>query len=920
MKKLLFFFFLIISPLKAENVFSIDPDITYGKLENGLTYYIRENNSPKEKVSIQLLLKAGSMMEEDHQRGLSHLIEHMAFNGSKNFPKRSIDEFLSSIGLNLGSHYNAFASYLRTGYEFEIPTKNIEDVEKGIQILADISNNLTLEPEAFERERKIVEEEWRQQFGADEKFFQEFKNYFYKDSRFLIRDPIGSIDVIQNFKFQDAIDFYNKWYQPELMAVFVIGDIDPEEIKGYIEKYFSEFENSEELSIPDYKIPDFDDQFFIYTDDKVEEATFAIWNKNDFNKVNTLDNFRLTEVGYLTETIFERRIKEIKDKQSAYYLDVYIGNYPVSDLDEYRILEADLRQDSILDGIKGTFELIEQINRHGFLENELELAKKNRINYLKQSLNEEATRSSKDFVEEYERHFLRDEMISSLEEQIKFANKVYPTITVKDLNDFFKRYSNGQNRVFKLKLPKFVKAPSKSDIEDTILKVSSSDIKPYEFELKKVEFIKEELKGSKIIKRKKFPRTDITKLTLKNGSNIFLKQTKFKKDEIRILGFSEGGYSVASSNKLASAKYSEEILRTADFGDVTVTEKENLYPSNIVDVFLGIKELSEEVSGYSNNESLEVMFQLLYVNFTKLKLDQYHVDQFVDERINEYKIEKETPRFEFDKKFRQTLYQNHPRKQYPNDKVYEQINLEDIRNFYKDRFGDGANFDFVIVGDFKFNQIEPLIEKYIGSLPASNRKDKFVDHKIRINQSKEYLEYKEDNAKKADVFRMYNKDFNYSFKEKVKAALLVSILDKLFFDEIREKDNLVYSIQTGRYFEQKVPKELISFYIFYGSDPENVETINQRIEEVINLIKNKEFDPKIFQDQKIALKNNYKSRMETNGFWLDAIEKAEKHKQNIEQVVNVNTMIDSITLNEISNLAKKYFDDIYLETLELIAE
>ncbi|AFS47964.1 peptidase M16 inactive domain-containing protein,Insulinase (Peptidase family M16) [alpha proteobacterium HIMB5] len=920
MKKLIFFFFLFISPLKAENVFSIDPDITYGKLENGLTYYIRENNSPKEKVSIQLLLKAGSMMEEDHQRGLSHLIEHMAFNGSKNFPKRSIDEYLSSIGLNLGSHYNAFASYLRTGYEFEIPTKNSKDVEKGIQILADISNNLTLEPDAFERERKIVEEEWRQQFDADEKFFQEFKNYFYKDSRFLIRDPIGSIDVIQNFKYQDAIDFYNKWYQPELMAVFVIGDIDPAEIKEYVEKYFSEFENSEELSIPDYKISDFEDQFFIYTDDKVEEATFAIWNKNDFIKVNTIDNFRLTEIGYLTETIFERRIKEIKDNQSAYYLDVYIGNFPISDLDEYRILETDLRQDSILDGIKDTFELIEQINRHGFLENELDLAKKNRINYLKQSLNEEETRSSKDFIQEYERHFLRDEMISSLEEQIEFANKVYPTITVKDLNDFFKRYSNGQNRVFKLKLPKFVKAPSRSDIEDTILKVSSSDIKPYKFELKKVEFIKEELKGSKIIKRKKFPRTDITKLTLKNGSNIFLKQTKFKKDEIRILSFSEGGYSVADFNELASAKYSEEILRTADFGDVTVTEKENLYPSNIVDVFLGIKELSEEVSGYSNNESLEVMFQLLYVNFTNLKLDQYHVDQFVDERINEYKIEKETPRFEFDKKFRQTLYQNHSRKQYPDDKVYEQINLEDIQNFYKDRFGDGANFDFVIVGDFKFNQIEPLIEKYIGSLPTSNRKDKFVDHKIRINQSKEYLEYKEDNAKKADVFRMYNKDFNYSFKEKVKAALLVSMLDKLFFDEIREKDNLVYSIQTGRYFEQKVPKELISFYIFYGSDPKNVETINQRIEEVINLIKNKEFDPKIFKDQKIALKNNYKSRMETNGFWLDAIEKAEKHKQNIEQVVNVNTMIDSITLNEISNLAKKYFDDIYLETLELIAE
>ena len=240
----------------TKNEFPLDPAITYGKLENGLTYYIRENQTPKDKVSIKLIIKTGSVMEEDHQLGLAHLLEHMAFNGSKNFPKRKIDEYMSSIGLNLGSHYNAYTSYIETSYDFEIPTKNKEDVEVAIKILADISKNLSLEPEAFERERKIVEEEWRRDIGGTNKYVEEFHKHLFKNSRLLERKPIGTLDVIQNFKYQDAIDYYQKWYQPELMGFLVIGDIETNHIVQTIKDNFGSFKNSQELKIPDYKIFD----------------------------------------------------------------------------------------------------------------------------------------------------------------------------------------------------------------------------------------------------------------------------------------------------------------------------------------------------------------------------------------------------------------------------------------------------------------------------------------------------------------------------------------------------------------------------------------------------------------------------------------------------------------------------------------
>lgn len=264
----------------TENEFPLDPAITYGKLENGFTYYIRENQTPKNKVSIKLIIKAGSIMEEENQLGLAHLLEHMAFNGSKNFPKRKIDEYMSSIGLNLGSHYNATTGFLKTSYDYEIPTKNDEDVEIALKILTDISQNLSLKPEAFERERKIVEEEWRGDIGGSQNYINEFHKLMFKNSRLNVRKPIGTLDVIQNFKYQDVIDYYQKWYRPQLMGLFVIGDIEVGKIEKLIKDNFGTLKNLEKLKIPDYKIPDYpENQFFVYQDDTIESLSFSIYEK-----------------------------------------------------------------------------------------------------------------------------------------------------------------------------------------------------------------------------------------------------------------------------------------------------------------------------------------------------------------------------------------------------------------------------------------------------------------------------------------------------------------------------------------------------------------------------------------------------------------------------------------------------------------
>ena len=907
--------------LNAENQFPIDKTITYGKLDNGFTYYIRENEKPKDKAYIKLVIKAGSVMEEENQLGLAHLLEHMAFNGSTNYPKNALDKFMSSIGLDLGSHYNATTGHLKTVYEYEIPTDDPINVATTIKILADIANNLTLEGEAFERERKIVEEEWRSDLGASKRYLDELLPYLYNNSRLLERKPIGDIEVIRNFEYDDARSYYKKWYQPNLMGLFVIGDVDVNEIKNIITENFSSFENND-VTIPNYKIPDFkENQFFKYQDEETERISFDLLEKTDFKKLNNFDNYKDDRIYNLISDIYQRRIDELLEKNELAFLNSGLGNSQVSDLDEYKIVSVTLNEAKINEGIIDFLTFIKQIEKFGFLNSELDLAKKNYLQYLKQNIIDEETRSSESYVNEYQRHFINDEMISSSKDQLKFTKEMLPLITIQDLNNYFKKYIQAKNQIISIKAPAYIKnLPNEVEIKNLFNEVNNKAIKPYEFQLKEVKLIKEELIGSKIIKRVKYPKTNVIKLTLKNGPEVYLKKTDFKKDEIQIRGFSSGGLSKADDTQYLSAKYLDEIISRANVGELTVSEKENLYPTDFVDLYPFVDGQEEGVKGYSNNEHLEDMFKLLYVNFTDLRITQTHVDIFKEKRISQYNIDKENPDHAYNLEFVKKFFNDHPRTRSSTEELYNQINLKDLQDFYIDRFKDGGNFNFVIVGDFEFDEIEPLIEKYIGSLPSLNRKDGYIDRGIRYNLGSEEVKYEQDDPKKAYVTRIYNKEFKNTVKERNKSYLLYSIIDKMFFDQIREKDNLVYSISAQHYFNSFKPIELISFYLSYGADPNNIDLIDKNINIILDKVKKGNFDLKTFEDKKLTLINDYKSSLESNSTWLSAIHKADKNNLYLERMMYKETIIKSITKREIAQLAKKYFNGIYFSDIQLISE
>ena len=912
-------FIFIVMSLFATKVYAkdlppMDPNILYGKLENGLTYYIQKNTTPPKKLELNLVVKAGSLMETDKQRGLAHLLEHMAFNGSKNFPKNSIDNYFNSIGLSLGKHFNASTGFENTTYKFEIPTDKQGAVEKGIYILSDIVSNLDLSDEAFERERKIVEEEWRRDLGVEDRHFQQVGKILFNHSRYFHRRPIGNIEIIRNFEYEEGRKFYRDWYQPSSMAVFAVGDIEPKQIEQYVKKYFSSLQNTKQVTFPSYSIPDFaTNQFVIFKDKKKDYLSFSILEKRDYPKINTYENQRLHIIHELALLIVQKRLQELTHKDNPVILDTNFTFAKVSRDNFYHYCYAILDDAKIYEGIEELLTSIEIAKRFGFTEQELERVKQELLTDYEQNVKGYSTRSSRKYVREYTRHFTEDEMIIGSKAQYKLVQEIVPDLTLQDVNQFFREALSGKNRIIEISAPeRITNLPSEADIDKMFVKVQSKQLVQNSFKIKQKKLITKELPGSAIVNKEINKELEITKITLANGAIIYLKPTKFKKDSILFKSRSFGGYSKANSQQLYSAKYLDEILEVSNLGEFSVTELQNVLSSEYVSVRPMLGAEFEGFDGSAISKYKEELFQLIYLNFTDRRIGASVVHNYKRKELEKWENQKNLPENTLRQKFSETLFQHHPRYFFKTAEVIEKINLQDLQDVYKDRFADVSDFSFIFVGDFDVAEFEQFAAKYIGSLPGIFRKESFTDHGMRFNKKKELVEVRELKPVKSTQGRYYNRTFINNVKNRQICGILASMLSEVLHDEIREKDNLVYSIHSGIFDMWKYPEEFFAFTIFYESSPDSVDIINKAIDALLVKITKGDFDPKLLQEKKLELINSYKNNINKNHFWAFAINEYIQNKENMANILTIESVVNSITVQDIMHLAKEIFTENYM--------
>tara|TARA_B100000767_G_scaffold137173_1_gene129854 strand:- start:205 stop:2997 length:2793 start_codon:yes stop_codon:yes gene_type:complete len=918
-KKLLiiFLFFIFFQSLNAEvsldDKLLLNKEIIYGKLDNNLTYYIKKNSNPKKKASISLILKAGSLMEDDDQLGIAHLIEHMVFNGTKNYPKNEIDKYLSSIGLQIGSDYNASTGFETTSYRMEIPTDDISKIEKGIHILSEMLGSASLEDSAFEKERKIVEEEWRSGLGKSKRLFKDYKKYLYKNSKFIEREPIGDMEIIRNFSYDVAKRFYNDWYRPDLMGIIAVGDFDPVYIESIIAKYFNRLENKSNRPSPDTLLPKYNDSLFLNQFDKEQtNILFTIRNKSKKLPKDTLKNARTDIIHNLIIAIVNSRFVELNDKGSLDFDLALLDKFSLTSKSNAFLIAGLLKEDKINKGLESILAELERIKQNGFIKDELEIHKKKDISFAIQSLKSKKTRDNKSHISEISRNFLENEFVIGEEREIQLYEEIFKTITINDLNDEFKQWFKQDDRFINFRNPQKINNKiSKDEFLAIEERVKKTKLKQYEFVLNDKPLIKKKLAISSILSEKVHPSINTVELDLENGIKVFLKQTKNNINSFQFQAQSLGGYSHASLDEYHSAKSINNLINYwLGFGSFSKSEIKNKIDDQ-TSVNISLSRFYEGLDGGGKTEKAEELFKLIYLRFTPLEIDETVYRNFISSLKESTKNEKLDFEGQFNKKITAELCKNNNRCKPTKFEDIKKINLKSIKDFYDNRFTDSSDFVFTFVGDFEIETMKSHVQKYLGNLPNVARKESYIDNNIILNGSGSF-EFQKNTEKNAVARYIFSSPYINMPKNRATIYLANIILNRLLNEEIRGSQELVYSIGSARSLIT-LPKYHNLNYIYFDSDPKNIKKIYSEIDKIILKIKNGKIEDNYIKDAQKKLNNDIADAKQKNSFWVSNISSRYFDKEDFKTIINFEKTISSINKKDIVDYFNNTFNKNFLK-------
>lgn len=827
----------------------IDPKIRYGKLDNGLTYYIRANQKPKDRAEFYIAQNVGAILENDDQNGLAHFLEHMAFNGTKNYPGKGIINYFESIGVKFGANINAYTSLDETVYNLsDVPTMRESVIDSALLVLHDWSSFILLEGDEIDSERGVIREEWRTGAGAERRMWKEANKLKYPGSQYAKRDVIGDTAVINNFTHKTIRDFYHKWYRPDLQAILVVGDVDVDKIEAKIKAMFADIprkENAGERPIH----PIFDNEEPIIALVKDPEASMTrIELEYKHNVVPT--EIKLSMGGYffgiansLISTMMGNRFDEITQQADAPFVGgyAYYGEL-VKSKDAFQLLAVP-KEGFEMNGLKALLLEAEKVKRFGFTNSELERAKTDLLKGIEKAYNERENQKNNVLVKEYVRHFLNQEVIPGIEWEYQTLQALLPQLTVDRINEMAKSYITDNNLIVSFMSPdkEAVKVPSKDQILLAIEDSKKAELTAKAEEDMNKPLIKKAPKAGKVKKISVNATFGTTEWVLSNGVRVVFKPTKFKQDEILFNAFSEGGLSkVSNVADLPSAMFASSIMSNNGLGEYTQIELSKLLTGKIAAVSPSISSYEEALSGNSSVSDFETLMQLIYLHFTAPRKD----DNAFKALINSYRASMANsasdPRKAFSDSINMLVNNRHPRTILMSLEMLDQVDQDKALAIYKERFAVPADFTFVFTGniDPANNDVKKAITTYLGGLKTKKTKEKFTDNNIRKAKGKVSNEFrKEMKIQKASNFILYSAQLPYNMNNRTTLTAIGSILSMRYLESIREKEGGSYGVGVRGGMSNQ-PIDEATLVMQFDTDPQKqarlMEIIHAEVDEIVN--------------------------------------------------------------------------------------
>ena len=897
---------------ELDEVLADDPLVLKGTLANGFRYLIRPNEKPENRVELRLVVDVGSVLETEAEQGLAHFAEHMAFNGTRNFAKQELVDYMESIGMQFGPDLNAYTSFDETVYMLTVPTDSTEFVEQGFQILEDWAHGVSFEGVEIDKERGVVIEEWRSRKGADQRMWDKLCPVLLKDSRYAVRLPIGQKAVLDTFAHDRLRQFYKHWYRPELMGLVAVGDFEVGWIEDLAQTHFSRLASPasprERVVFP---VPDHGETLFsIATDREATRNAVAIYYKREPRDQSTMRAFRTMLIERLYHRMLNQRLYELTQLAEPPFLYGYSSQGRWLRSKEFFILSCGVADNGFDPGLEALLTEEARVRRFGFTTSELKRNAQEMLRAIEQAYRERDKSPSSSLAGEYVNHLLENEPIPGIEKEFELFGRLIPGIELEEVNALTTSWVGEANRVISITAPdkEELQVPTDESLLAVFADVGAKEIEPYVEDVSDQPLVTRIPPITEIVDRREIPEIGVTTWTLENGIRVVLKPTEFQNDQILFESFSLGGHSLVGDGDYIAASTATSVVSQGGVGDFNLVDLQKKLAGKVVSVSPWIGSLREGISGSASPQDIETMFQLIYAYATAPRQDSTAFQAYETRMRGFIENRSARPETAFSDTVQVTLAQYHHRARPWSLDLIDEMDLHTSMTVYQDRFSDMGDFAFYFVGNFTLEQLEPLVRTYLGGLPTTGRRESWTDVGESAPRGVIEKTVRRGIEPKSRTLLTFTGPYQFDgWRNDFELQAMTDVLQIKLREVLREDLGGTYGVWVnggGSHF----PKSTYTVSLGFGCDPDRVEELTAVVFSQIDSLKSSGPGPDYVQKVQEGARRNHEVNLKENSYWRGALSSADFHKLDPTRVLRYTTMVDSLTPTAVQQAARRYLD------------
>ncbi|HTR49467.1 MAG TPA: insulinase family protein [Kofleriaceae bacterium] len=892
-------------PLDA--VSPLDPDIKLGHLPNGMTYYVMKHEKPEQRASLWLAVNAGSVLEDDDQRGLAHFVEHMAFNGTKRFPKMDIVNYIEKVGMKFGADVNAYTSFDQTVYQLTVPTDDRATMMKGLDILRDWAGDVSFDPVEVDKERGVVLEEWRLGRGAFARINDKQWPVIFQGSKYAERLPIGKPEIIKTAARDTLYRFYKDWYRPDEMAVIAVGDFDPAAMEKEIQARFGDLVNpTKERQRTVVPVPhDHAPLVTVATDREMPFTGVAIYDKMDHRRELTKGDYRRFLVEQLYHSMLNSRFNELAEDPTAPFVSAFSTTTSFARTSDLFLRDAQAKEGHVAETLGLLYREINRVEKFGFLASELDRARRDVISRAENEAKEWAKTPDPEICDEVTRHFFEHEQMPGRNVELQYARELVPTITLDELNHLAHTWGGERGRVIALSGPATTKLPEDADVRKLAADAAAAPVDAWKDAGGDRALMTSKPAGGKVVSTSHDDATGSTVWTLSNGIKVVVKPTTFQNDEVQFDGWQLGGTSVLSDAEYDQIRF-PGLVTAMGVGDLDPIALKKVLAGKVVDVRVGYDELAETANGSARPADLETMFQLLYLRFTAPRKDERAFAAWKQEQAEWVKHKELWPEVRFFEQMGATESSNHHRRIPTTPAMLDKVELDKALAVYKSRFKDLGHFTFVFVGNIDLATLQPLVETYLGGLPSGAKAEHWKDIGVKYPTTTVKKDIVAGTEPKSYVSLTMTAPDKWSLDAQRDAKILQMVLRIRMREVLREDMGGVYHVNVNVNVRRE-PTQRRSLRVSFGCDPDNVEKLRKAVFDEVAKIQKDGVTDEYLDKVREQLRREHETDLKENSWWLDSLHDAYYFGDDFKASNDVDAIASRVTSKNVQAAAKHFF-------------